>query len=148
MPSEYKPNFGVVEAAAATLAVRADAHAGTPIILNRAAGVTATLPAATGSGADYMFIARTAVTSNAYIVRVANSTDVMVGNAVVFQDGGDTMVGFEAGATADTVTLNGTTTGGLAGAIIRCVDIASGLWWVDVRTAATGTEATPFSATV
>lgn len=148
MPSEYKPNFGVQEITAATLAVRTDAYAGVPIILSRAAGVTATLPAATGSGADFTFIVRTTVTSNGYIVRVANSTDVMVGNALLAQDAGDTAVMFEAGATADTVTLNGTTTGGLAGALVRVIDIASGLWWVDVRSAATGTEATPFSATV
>lgn len=148
MPSEYKPNLGVVSVTSATLTARVDAHAGVPVVLNRAAGITVTLPAASGSGASFDFILQTAVTSNSTIIRVANSTDVMVGNAILAQDAGDTVVMFEAGATADTVTFNGTTTGGLAGARVRALDIASGIWAVEVISAATGTEATPFSATV
>lgn len=148
MASEYKPNFGVIAATASTLAIRADAHAGIPIVLDRAAGIAVTLPAATGSGAAYEFLLKTTVTSNSTTIKVANATDVMVGNAITAQDSGDTLVMFEAGATADTITWNGTTTGGLAGAKARLVDIASGVWFAEVTSAATGTEATPFSATV
>lgn len=132
---------------AATLTVTNETHAGQVITLNRAAGITATLPAAVGNGARYRFVVGTTFTGNG-IVQVANASDVMCGNATVFQDGGDTMVGFEAGATADTITLNGTTTGGLRGADIEVIDIATNLFFVNVRTAATGTEATPFSAAV
>ncbi|MES2905121.1 MAG: hypothetical protein V4696_13125 [Pseudomonadota bacterium] len=132
---------------AATLTVTNETHAGQVITLNRAGGITVTLPAAVGNGASYRFIVGTTFTSSG-IIQVANASDTMCGNAVVFQDGGDTMVGFEAGATADTITLNGTTTGGLKGADIEVIDIATNLFWVNVRTAATGTEATPFSAAV
>jgi hypothetical protein len=148
MPSEYKPNAGVVSLTDASVTVRADAHAGVPLIFNRAAGTTATLPAATGSGFNYEFIVGTALTSNSNIIRVANSVDIMVGNAILLQDAGDTMVGFETAGTSDTITFNGTTTGGVRGARALVTDIAAGVYWVQVVSAATGTEATPFSATV
>ena len=148
MPSPYFNNYGVETLSSATIAITDDAHVGQRLVLHRAAGVTATLPAATGSGNRYEFIVRTTVTSNGYIIRVANATNIMVGHATIFQDGGDTQVSFETAADSDTITLNGTTTGGLAGARVILDDIASGLWAVEIRSAGTGIEATPFSATV
>lgn len=142
-----KVTNGLTNCTAATLTVTAADHAGQTITLNRAGGITVTLPAATGSGNVYNFIVGTTFTSSG-IIKVANSSDVMCGNAIVAQDGGDTVVMFEAGASDDTVTLNGTTTGGLRGATVRVTDIATNLFAVHVVTAATGTEATPFSATV
>lgn len=147
MPSNYHRTYGITLANAATLAVRADAHLGTPIVLDRAAGVTATLPSATGSGNAYEFLVATTVTSNSYKIQVT-TTDVMTGSALLLQDAADTVVGFETAATSDTVTLNGTTTGGITGAKVKVTDIASGKWFVEVISAATGTEATPFSAAV
>lgn len=117
------------------------------LVLDLAAGLTVTLPAATGSGEKYPFVVATTFTGNG-IIQVANSTDVFVGNALFLQDAADTVVGFEAGATDDTITLNGTTTGGLAGTEITVTDIAAGKFAVKVVGAATGTEATPFSAAV
>ena len=43
---------------------------------------------------------------------------------------------------------NGTTTGGITGARCKVIDIAANLWHVEVISDASGTEATPFSATV
>jgi hypothetical protein len=117
-------------------------------VANRAAGITVTLPDATGSGQRIRIVVGTAITSNALIVAVPDANNVMCGIAHVAQDGGDTTVAFEAGATADTITMNGSTTGGLKGDVIELVDIGADLWWVSVRAAATGTEATPFSAAV
>ena len=136
----------IVNVTSATVTITAALHAGRVVTLNRAGGITATLPAATGSGDRYTFLVGTTFTGNGIIQVVGN--DVMCGNAIIAQDGGDTSVLFEAGATADTVTLNGTTTGGLKGASVELVDIAADTWWVRVLTAATGTEATPFSAAV
>lgn len=136
-----------VNVTTATVTITQATHGGRVITLNRAAGITATLPAASGTGAVYRFVVGTTFTGNG-IIKVANANDVMAGNAIVFQDAGDTMVGFEAGATDDTITLNGTTTGGLKGADVEVIDVAANLFFVHVRTAATGTEATPFSATV
>jgi hypothetical protein len=131
--------------ASATLGL---ADSGTPLVVSAAAGLTLTLPAASGSGLDYEIVIGTTVTSNSVIVRVANSSDTMRGIAITAQDGGDTAVAFEAGATADTITMNGSTTGGLLGDRIILKDIAANLWSVNVIMAATGTEASPFSATV
>jgi hypothetical protein len=148
MASEYKPNLGVISLTAATATVNADGFAGRTIALNRAAGVTVTLPAATGSGYSYDFIVGTTVTSNGYIIRVANSTDIFAGYAILSQDAGDTLVMFETAADSDTITMNGVGTGGLRGARVSIVDIAAGVFAVQVISTATGTEATVFSATV
>jgi hypothetical protein len=137
----------VANVTSATVTITSADHEGKIITLNRAGGITATLPAASGTGARYRFVVGTTFTGNG-IIQVANSNDTMCGNAIVLQDGGDTMVGFEAGSTADTITLNGTTTGGLKGAEVEVVDIAANLFFVRIVTAATGTEATPFSAAV
>lgn len=118
------------------------------ITLNRAAGVTVTLPAATGSRARYRFIVGTTVTSNSDKIQVANATDVMAGFAIQSQDAGATLQMFEAGASDDTITMNGSSTGGIRGDVVEVIDIAAGVWAVDVRLAGTGTEATPFSAAV
>lgn len=121
---------------------------GAPIVVNAAAGLTLTLPASSGSGDDFEIVIGTSVTSNSVIVRVANGTDVMRGVAMNAADAGDTIVAFETAAASDTITMNGTTTGGLAGDRILLKDFAAGFWQVQVIGAATGAEATPFSATV
>ena len=52
-------------------------------------------------------------------------------------------------STSDTITLNGTTTGGVTFVMkIECTVIASGKWKVDVISGCTGSPATPFSAAV
>jgi len=131
--------------ASATLK-RSDAD--TVLTVNAAAGLTLTLPAAAGTGDTYTIVIGTTVTSNSVLVKVANASDTMRGVAVVAQDAGDTVVAFEAGATADTITMNGSTLGGLLGDRIILTDVATNLWSVNIIAAATGTEATPFSATV
>lgn len=133
---------------AATQTISGEAHANKPLVFNRAAGVVATLPASTGNGDRFTFVVGTAVTSNSVKVQVANATDVMRGNALLLADGGDTVVGFATAAASDTITLDGSTTGGLLGARIECVDMLAGFWSVNVISDASGTEATPFSAAV
>lgn len=125
-----------------------DVHAGTIVVLSAAAGLTITLPASAGSGDVYKFWIRTTVTSNNYVIAVANATDVMQGHALLAQDAADTAVMFETASTSDTITMDGSTKGGLIGTQIELVDVVSGFWSVKVEGAATGTEATPFSAAV
>jgi hypothetical protein len=141
-------SYNPIPVTAATMTLDNNQHGGAVILANRAAGTTFTLPAATGSGAFFKIVLGVTVTSNSTIVQVANSTDVMTGTATNAADGGDTLVAFETAAASDTITLNGTTTGGTKGDQITLEDVASGLWSVAVRGAATGTEATPFSAAV
>lgn len=133
---------------ASTLAVTKDDHAGKIVPLSRAAGIAVTLPAATGSGDKYAFLITTAVTSNATTIKVANASDTMVGHiSTADATGGN---GFQEAAvgTDDTISMNGTTTGGLIGSYVECVDIASNLWLIAGRLVGSGTLATSLSATV
>jgi hypothetical protein len=131
----------------ATATVTAAAHSGRTVLLDRAAGQALTLPAATGSGNKYMFFVKTTITSNSTTIKVVGD-DTMAGLAIVANDGGDTASIFETAADSDTITFNGTTTGGILGATVELQDVSADLWFVRVVGAATGTEATPFSATV
>jgi hypothetical protein len=141
-------NTQLVNLAAAALTVSADLHHNRTITVNRSTGTTVTLPAATGSGLRLRLVVGTTIASGSFKVQVANSTDVMAGVAFQAADGGATMNAWEAGATDDTITMDGSTKGGIKGDIIELEDIASGLWAVSIRGAATGTEATPFSSAV
>ena len=122
--------------------------AGTTIVVSAAAGLTLTLPAATGTGDFYRVYVQTTVTSNSVIVQVANGTDVMAGSARIAQDAGDTSVVFETAAASDTITMNGSTTGGIRGDFIELRDMQAGFWSVNMVASGTGTEVTPFSAAV
>lgn len=147
MPSPYFRNYGIETITDATVSITDDAYVGSRVILSRAAGVTATLPAATGSGNRYEFIVGVTPTSNSHKIQVT-TTDIMAGNAILGADGGDTVVMFATAAASDTITLNGTTTGGIKGARVVCDDIAAATWAVHVVSDASGIEATPFSAAV
>lgn len=141
-----------VSAAAATIAVTQAAHAGGVIALSRAAGVTATLPAATGTGDIYRFVIATTATSNANIIKVANTTDVMNGslNIQADDDADGTSKTWMAEVGDDTMTFAGAaTTGGIVGGKIECIDYKAGFWACTAHTiSAGGSEVTPFSATV
>lgn len=127
-------------------------HAGGVVVLARAAGVTVTLPAATGTGDIYRIIIGTTATSNANIIKVANATDVMNGSLALQQDtdSAGTLKLWAAADSDDTMTFAGAaTTGGTAGAFIQCIDYKSGFWSCQAWTKSSGgAEATPFSATV
>ena len=113
--------------------------------LNAAAGLTVTLPAATGSGKRAEFVVGTTVTSNSYIIQGDKAAVTMYGNIIAAADGGNTVNGWEAVSDADTITLDGSTTGGIVGDRIICIDIAADTWLVVGVLSQTGTEATPFS---
>jgi DNA polymerase III gamma/tau subunit len=132
----------------AAVTLTPDKHAGRLLVFDNAAGATVTLPAASGSGHKYRFFVKTTVTSNSAKIQVANASDVMAGAALVAQDSGDTIVAFEAASTSDTITMNGTTTGGIKGDFFELEDAAENLWRVNGVMSGTGTEATPFSAAV
>lgn len=132
----------------ATATVTAAAHSGRTVLLNRAAGQTLTLPAATGSGNSYKVFILTTITSNSTIIRVADATDVLTGVAIVANDTDASASIFETLADSDTITFNGGTTGGIRGSVVELQDVANNLWYVRIVGKATGSEATPFSATV
>jgi len=137
----------IVDCTASTLAVTVADHDGKVITLNRAAGIAVTLPAATGSGAVFKFVVGTTFTGAATIKVTGN--DIMKGTAILFADSGDTTLGYATASDTDTITFAAdTSTGGIAGASVELIDIASDTWFVKIVSDASGTEATPFSATV
>ena len=150
----------------ASVALTVATHSGR-IVHNDAAGaVTYTLPAVNansdsavaGPGADLnnlsnvgakFTIVSSITKTGSLIVQVANATDVMTGTAIIVDtDTNDNTEGFMTAAASDTITLNGSTTGGVTHATIECTVLASGKWKVDVISGCTGTPATPFSAAV
>jgi hypothetical protein len=137
-----------INVTSATLTLTKEAHSGTVITINRAAGSTLTLPASAGDGSIFEIFIGTTVTSNSVIVQVANSSDIMSGVAWQAADGGSTSNAWETGASDDTITMNGTTTGGIKGDRIVLKDVSANVWAVSIFGAASGTEATPFSAAV
>lgn len=134
-------------AAGATLAVTVAAHDGKIVALDTAAGSICTLPSATGTGAVFRFVVSVTPTSNAHIVKVT-TTDIMAGLALGSDDDGAPSNGWPTAATSDTITMDSSTTGGEIGDSVECIDLKAGVWAVQVRLTQTGTEATPFSATV
>ena len=138
----------LVSATASTLTATSASHAGRTVLLDRAAGIAVTLPAATGTGNSYRFVVVTTITSNSTTIKVADATDIMAGTAIVANDSDASASIFETAADSDTITFNGSTTGGIKGCTVELQDVATNLWIVRIVGAATGTEATPFSATV
>lgn len=141
---------GVVNATSATLTVTEADHNKRTIVLDRAAGIAVTLPAA-AAGLEFTFIVKTTFTGAASI-KSATGADVMIGHAVMGNDSDNTTVRWPAiaASTYDTIDLFGTanSTGGMAGQVIRIKGLAANLWFVEINGDAAGTEATPFADTV
>ena len=147
----------VTTAVGKTLTVANDA--GKQIYYTSVSTATFTLPAVNTSspsdptdpnqsnnyGATYNFVLSTTVTGN-FIVKVANSSDTMVGTAIL--GSGTTALVFSTATASDTITLSGTTTGGVGGASVKATVIGANRYKVEVVSGATGAVATPFSATV
>jgi len=147
MPSPYLSNYGVYNWTAATLDVTAAAFAGNTIVSNLAATQTATLPAATGSGNIYRFFVNITKTGDLIIkVNASPGTDIMQGGVAVSTDASG--VSILASATADTITMNGGTKGGVKGSWVELQDVMPGVWRVGGFLVSTDAEATPFSAAV
>ena len=147
----------VTTAVGKTLTVANDA--GKQIYYTSVSTATFTLPAVNTSspsdptdpnqannyGAAFEFVLSTTVTGN-FIVKVANSSDTMVGTAIL--GSGTTALVFSTATASDTITLSGTTTGGVGGATITATVVGANRYKVNVVSGATGAVATPFSAAV
>jgi len=119
---------------------------GAMLVLNAAAGLTITLPDATGSGAYFYLVVGTTVTSNNYIIAVPDANNIIQGAVMVASDIAG--VTCPTTTTSDTITMNGTTTGGIKGSYVQLTDIAADTWAVTGSLVSSGVEATPFSAAV
>lgn len=124
-----------------------DIHAnGAIVVMNSTTGFTVTLPASAGTGDVYEIFVNATAGSGSHVVQVANSTDIMQGVIHLTTDIAGTSL--PTASTTDTITMSGTTTGGVKGSWIRLKDVVSGVWMLDGGLVCTGTEATPFSAAV
>ena len=147
-------NTGIVVLTATDAITQAE-HAGKTLSMAEVGGnaaCTFTLPAATGTGNVYKFIVGVINTSN-YIIKVADATDTIDGQVIVTNDttagGTASVISWPTVAASDTITLNGTTKGGVGiGDYIELTDLIANQYVVSGMLKASGTEATPFSATV
>ena len=140
----------IVNATSSTLTVTEADHDGKTIVLDLAAGIAVTLPAAS-AGLKFRFVVKTTFTGAASIKSVAGA-DIMIGHALMGNDTNDSVVDWQslAASTNDTIDLFGTanSTGGIAGQVVTIEGLAANLWYVEIRGDAAGTEASPFSNTV
>ena len=125
-------------------------HEGKILLMGEVGGNAAaafTLPAATGSGAVYTFMV-SVVNTSGYTIQVT-TTDIMQGSIMVKDADSGGAQAWPTASDSDTITLNGTTTGGVSiGDVITLIDILSGTWAVSGQVTESGTEATMFSAAV
>lgn len=146
-PEEEDGQGGVVDCTASTLTWDPLIHDGRTVTLNRAAGITVTLPAATGSGVIARFAVGTTITSNQYRFNVTGN-DSYKGILNMLDLDGSASAGFAAGADADQIDLNGTTKGGVVGDFIAFQDTAVDVWTVldnNLQVPAGSNPATPFA---
>lgn len=142
------PSNKVVTISTTTATITQDSHAEKLIRLSRAAGITVTLPAASGSGAEYRFVIPTSLSGTTKI-KAASASDTMQGHVQVDASlASNAPISFTAGTTADTVSLNGTTTGGKLGDYFKFIDEKTGVWHVEGFIRSTGAGATPFVVSV
>lgn len=138
----------IVSGSGATVTLRED-QSTSLIVLDRAAGIVITLPPAK-VGLSFQFIASVSVTSNAYKIITSNSSTFLAGaygsydtdttstaNAVQFFTGN--------GSTHVSVSMNGTTTGGLAGTNLKFTCISATQWLVEGNNLGSGSVATAFA---
>lgn len=139
----------VVDTTATTLTVTAAAHANRIVTISSAAPIAVTLPAATGTGNTYRFVFEVAATATTSSIKCVG-TDDFAGMLAQFDTSATDITGiaFAATATDDTIAFDGTTRSGVLGTIVELIDVATGHWAGSVRGPATGSYATPFSATV
>jgi hypothetical protein len=136
----------------ATLAITYAEHMQRDLLLKRtSSSCTATLPDATGSGHKFTFIVA-AVNSNGHIIKVPDSSNTFSGSVNMLDNDGTAQAAYAARAADgdDTITLNGTTTGGQIGDWVEFTDIAADKWSVRGQLVVpSGSDvADPFSATV
>lgn len=115
--------------------------------LNLAAGQAFVLPYATGKGGTYRLFVQTTYTGSSTI-KVAATNNPLTAAADVFYGAlgvTGTTNGTFAATAAGTITLNGSTQGGLKGSYIELEDAAIGVWRVGGVVQGSGTVATPFS---
>ncbi len=132
----------------ASTTLTAKDHGGKLVAINKADGAAITLPEAGGTGVTFRLFIGTTITSNSTTVKVANANDTLVGMVEAATTTFNSGRKEAAGGTDDTLTMNGTTTGGIVGSYVELQDVAENLWRIKADLVGSGTLATSLSATV
>lgn len=121
-------------------------ESGSVALFDRAAGIVYTLPTAK-PGMVFDFMVTTTVTSNAAKVITAVGTELLIGGYTnVDTDTSNAVAAFTGnGSTHVAVSMNGTTTGAVAGTRLRFTCLSSTRWMVEGMVLGTGVVATAFA---
>jgi len=127
----------------------AAAASGVIYTLNKADGITVTLPAP-AVGLQYTFYVGTTITSNSYKVITDAGTTFLIGNVLsVDTDSSNALAAFSGnGSTHVALTqaaASTNATGGIAGSWTRFTCVSSTLWYVEGTINAAGSPSTPFA---
>jgi hypothetical protein len=109
---------------------------GQNIMLNTATGFTVTLPPATGTGNQYVIYVQTTAAGGNYVVSAAGS-DKIFGVITI----GATASGTFVANNNVTITMNGTTQGGIKGSCLVYTDLGTNFWFVEGNLVGSGTAA-------
>ena len=121
------------------------AGSGQTFLFDTAAGITYTLPAPV-VGATYDFVVTTSVTSSNHKV-ITNTGTVLLQGVIAGATTTATMLESVIGSSNISVTMNGTTTGGLVGTYLSFKCLSATLWQVNGMNFGSGSPATPFATT-
>lgn len=124
---------------------------GSLVLLDRAAGIVFTLPAACAIGTTFDFVATVSVTTNAYKIITGAGTELLIGSYVSLDtDSSNALAAFTGNGT-NHIALNMTAEasnalGGIQGTQVKFTKLTSTLWEVSGVVECGGTPATAFSA--
>ena len=135
----------VISGQGATRTLSVD-ETGSTCLFDRAAGIVYTLPLAV-PGLVYDFVVTTTVTSNAAKVITGAGTELLIGGYTnVDTDTSNAVAAFTGnGSTHVSVSMNGTTTGGILGTKLRFTCLSTTRWMVEGIVQGSGTVATAFA---
>lgn len=121
-------------------------ESGSLCLFDRAAGIVFTLPTAK-VGAYFDFVVTTTVTSNAAKVITGAGTELLIGGYTnVDTDTSNAVAVFTGnGSTHVAVSMNGTSTGGRQGTVLRFTCLSATLWQVEGMMMGSGVVATAFA---
>jgi len=128
------------------------------VIFNLPNIITTATPAVAGSddptstnrvGLEYTFLLTANLSSETFTLNAGtaagrSNADVFQGSAWYVDTADNSVEGFNA-AGADTLTLDGTTRGGLGGSMVYCRAAADGVWLIQANLNGNGTMVTPWS---
>lgn len=136
---------GIISGQGATRSLNVN-ESGSLCLFDRAAGIVYTLPTAV-PGTYFDFLVTTTITSNAAKVITGAGTELLIGALMnVDTDTSNAVAAWTGnGSTHVAVSMNGTTTGAVAGTKLRFTCLSSTRWMVEGNVLGTGTVATPFA---